>query len=120
MGCLLVGGIFAFVMATVRSSDAYQQALAAAQRDPKVVAALGAPVEPGWFTTGRIEVNGPTGHAALAIPVSGPRGAGRIDVVADKVAGKWAFRALTVQVSGRPTPLDLLPPAPAPQPSARE
>jgi Cytochrome oxidase complex assembly protein 1 len=114
MACLFVGGIFVFIASIMRSSDAYQYALTAAQRDPAVVAALGAPIEAGWFTKGRIEVSGPTGHASLAIPVSGPRGSGQIDVVADKAAGKWTYKTLSVQISGRATPLDLLPPAPAP------
>jgi Cytochrome oxidase complex assembly protein 1 len=111
MASLFILGILAFVTVTMRSSEAYQQALTAAQRDPAVVAALGAPVEAGWFTKGRLEVSGATGHASLTIPVTGPRGSGQIDVVADKAAGKWTFRTLSVQVSGGATPLDLLPPA---------
>jgi Cytochrome oxidase complex assembly protein 1 len=114
MACLFVGGLFAFVMVTMRLSEAYQHALSAAQRDPAVVAALGAPIEAAWFIKGQIKVSGPTGHASLAIPVSGPRGSGEVVVVADKAGGKWTFKTLSVQVEGRPTPLDLLPPAPSP------
>jgi hypothetical protein len=92
----------------LRSSDAYQLALAAAQREPAVTAVLGAPVRAGWLTTGQINVAGSNGEANLEIPISGPRGSGTIAARANKAAGKWSFTTLNVRISGRSTPLDLL------------
>ncbi len=114
VGVLFLGGLFVFITAAIRSTDAYQLAVSTAQHDPSVLAALGAPVEPGWTTTGQVDVTGAGGRANLTIPISGPRGAGTINVRADKTGGKWIFSTLAVQVEGRPTPLDLLPPAPPP------
>lgn len=112
MGCLFIAGIFVTVVTAMRSTDAYQLALATAQREPSVIAVLGAPVRAGWFTTGHTSVAGPTGEASLEIPISGPRGSGTITVRANKSAGKWSFSCLSVGIPGRPTPIDLLAPPP--------
>ena len=45
--------IIALVFSLMKSSDAYQDAVARAQADPAVQAALGAPIEEGLFVTGR-------------------------------------------------------------------
>jgi hypothetical protein len=111
---LFVAGILGIVTTAMRSSDAYQIAFSTASRDAAVLHELGAPIEAGWFTSGQINVSGSTGHANLAIPISGPRGSGSIGVVADKVGSKWQFSTLSVTVDGRPTPIDLLPALPAP------
>jgi hypothetical protein len=108
MGCLFIAGLFIITNVAMRSSDAYQLALAAAKREPSVAAVLGAPVRAGWFTTGQINVSGSSGEANLEIPISGPRGAGTIAVCANKSAGKWSFSSLNVRISGRSTPIDLL------------
>lgn len=108
MGCLFIAGVFVIASAAMRSSDAYQLALAAAQREPSVVARLGTPVRAGWFTTGHTSVAGPRGEASLEIPISGPRGSGTVTVRANKSAGKWSFSCLSVAISGRSTPIDLL------------
>ncbi len=109
---LATGGDFALVFGVLRSSDAYQFALSAAQHDPSVVAALGAPVDPGWFTMGEVSATPASGHATLSIPISGPRGAGTIDARADKAGGKWTFSTLSVHIDGRASLLNLLPPTP--------
>lgn len=118
LGACVVAAGFAFVLMMLRSSDAYQLALATAQRHPAVIAELGAPVDAGWFTTGSIEVIGQSGHADLFIPISGPRGAGTLEGHAEKAHGRWTFRALTVTVSGGSAPLDLLLAAPASRPTS--
>jgi hypothetical protein len=107
-GGLFVGGIVAIVGVAMRSSDPYQLAVTAATHDPSVMAELGAPVQPGWLTKGNISVAGPNGQASLAIPVSGPRASGTINVCAEKSAGKWTFSCLNVDVAGRAAPIDLL------------
>ena len=108
MGGLFIAGLLVITTAAMRSSDAYQLALAAAQRDPAITAELGAPIHAGWLTTGQINVSGSSGEANLEIPISGPRGSGTIAARANKSAGKWRFSSLNVRISGRTTPLDLL------------
>jgi hypothetical protein len=121
MGCvgllvvatLLGGGILVTVaFAALRSSDAYQLALSAAMHEPSVAAELGPPIQAGWFTTGHVTVAGPSGDASLAIPISGSRGSGTLNVSAQKSGGRWTFSVLNVSISGRPAPIDLIPKSP--------
>ena len=110
LGGAFVAGIFFLVMGGIRSSDAYQQALAKANANPEVVVRLGQPIKPGWMVSGSINVSGPTGDADLAIPVSGPKGKGTIYAVAKKSAGQWTFSRLEVEIEGQPGRVDLLAP----------
>jgi len=87
------------VSAMMRSSDAYQQAIAIAKATPAVTEELGTPVEDGFFTTGRISTTGPSGYAALAIPLSGPNGSGTIYLEAHKSVGQWSFSELIFEAT---------------------
>jgi len=108
MACLFIGGVLAVATLALRSSDAYRLALTRAEHDPLVIAALGAPIHPGWLVTGEIKASRSDGEARLAIPVSGPRGSGKLYVQASKSGGTWAFSQLSVDAPGRSAPLDLL------------
>ncbi len=118
IGCLgmllafaaFVGAIFLLVTSVVKSSDVYREALARAEKDPRVTDALGSPLEVGWMISGSIETTGPSGQADIAIPVSGPRGSARIYATAEKRAGRWRFDTLLMRTpEGRE--IDLLDPA---------
>jgi hypothetical protein len=90
VGCLgllaIFTGLAALIVTVVfgmlKSSDAYQGALARARADPAVVMALGSPIEEGWFVMGNINISGSSGEADLAIPVSGPYDPDKPDVTA--------------------------------------
>lgn len=108
---LFAGAVLALmsmVLGMIKSSDAYQQPLQQAQRDPAVIAALGGPVEPGWMVMGNISVNGPSGEASLQIPLSGPRASGDLFVEGSKSAGVWTFQTLSVQPDAGGQRIDLL------------
>lgn len=100
--------ILSFVFTMMKSSDAYRDAVAEARAYPPVQAAIGTPIEEGFFTTGNINVNGPSGHADLAIPVSGPGGKATIYAVATKSAGQWTFTTLIVEIEATRERIDLL------------
>ncbi len=109
--CCLVAftfGIVAIVFAAMRSTWAYQEGLKLAKADAEVVRELGEPIEPGWFVSGSSRTNGAAGRAELAIPVTGPKSAGTLYVVANKRQGQWSFEEVDVVVDGRPEPIDLL------------
>ena len=57
---------------------------------------------------GNINVNGSSGHADLAIPISGPQGNGTIYVVASKSAGQWDLLRLVVDIKATNERIDLL------------
>ena len=56
-------------------------------------------------------MNGPSGSADLAIPISGPNGAGTIYVKAKKVAGIWEYSILEVAIERAGERINLLPAA---------
>jgi hypothetical protein len=112
--CLFIALIFSIVMGSMKSSDAYKQAVAKARANPTVAEKLGTPIAAGYFVTGNINVQNNSGNADLQIPISGPKGKAVIHAVAIKSAGKWEYSRLTVTIEGQPE-LDLLEPKPSPE-----
>lgn len=102
--------IFGIVMAAMKSSGAYQGAVAQAKADPRVVRALGEPIEEGFFVAGSTNTAGSSGRSDLQIPLSGPKGKGTLYAVATKSEGVWVYSKLTVRVAGQPDPIILNPP----------
>ena len=100
---LVLGGAFhtfivLVVFGAMKQSDAYKMAVARAKADSRVVAALGTPIEEGWWLSGNAEVNGGSGKADLSIPISGPKGKGTIYAVATKSSGEWTYSKLEVKI----------------------
>jgi len=58
------------------------------------MAAIGAPLKPGWFISGSIDLHNSDGEANLSIPVRGPGGKGEINVEAVKTNGLWRVKSL--------------------------
>lgn len=98
--CAFLAGIFLLVFSSFRSSDVYRMALERARANPDVVRQLGTPIEPGWWVSGSMNVTGGSGSADLAIPIHGPKGTGKIELVARKRDGRWMFRRLVVLPDG--------------------
>ena len=73
------------------------------------MAALGTPIEEGWYLLGNTNVNGRSGDADLSIPVSGPKGKGTIYAVATKSGGEWSYSKLTVKIDSTGEMIDLGP-----------
>lgn len=109
---LLVAGFVFFIMSLVfgvmKSSDAYKMALARAKADPRVMSALGSPIDDGLFVRGKTNVSGTSGEADVAIPISGPKGKGTIYFVASKFAGEWTFSKLMVEIADTKQRIDLI------------
>jgi hypothetical protein len=115
LGCLSTLGLFIafaagivfFVFGLMARSDVYAHALERARSNSSVVEALGEPIEPGWYLTGSIHVNGPSGNANIAIPISGSRGAGTVYAIATKHAGAWKYELLEVALASGGERIDL-------------
>lgn len=107
MVVLFVACIVILVFSVVKSSDAYKIAVARAKSDQRVVAALGTPIKEGMFSSGKTNVNGPSGEADIGIPISGPKGKATIYVVATKSEGQWSFSKLDVKIEGTGETIDL-------------
>jgi hypothetical protein len=84
------------IFGAIKGSDPYTEGLARARASAEVKNLLGEQIEPGFWLTGKIEVSGPSGKADLAIPLSGPKGAATLYVIATKEAGKWEYSTLEV------------------------
>ncbi|MGD9368190.1 MAG: cytochrome c oxidase assembly factor Coa1 family protein [Desulfobacteraceae bacterium] len=116
VGCLGTLVLFAgfivlimyFVFGMMKSSDAYNVAVAKARAHSLVQESIGTPIEEGVFITGSINASGPSGQASLSIPISGPNGEGTIFVEAEKSAGRWTFSTLVVEIKETKQRIDLL------------
>jgi hypothetical protein len=102
-----VCSIVLIVVGAMKSSDAYQAAFDKAKTDPRVIAALGSPIQAGYFVSGSTDVSGSSGKADLTIPISGPNGKGTIYLVASKFGGEWTFSKLVVDVGKTGQRIDL-------------
>jgi hypothetical protein len=109
-----VGALLTFVFGLLKSSEPYQHAVAVASSNPDVVRELGAPIAPGWYVSGSINVSENSGDANLAIPLNGTLRHGTVYVVAKKIDGVWKYTSLKTLVEGHEAPIELLP-LPPPQ-----
>lgn len=112
---LFVGGLLTFIFGLLKSSEPYQHAVAVASSNPDVVRKLGAPVSPGWYLSGNINVSGSSGDANLAIPLKGSRHSGIVYVVAKKTGGVWTYSRLQMLEDGHEFPIELQTAPPQPE-----
>ena len=82
LGIAFVAVLVFVVFGAIKSTDAYKGARDRAVNDPRVIAALGSPVETGWWVKGSVNVDNDGGHANITFPISGPKGKGTIYVAA--------------------------------------
>jgi len=110
---LLGGACLAFLVIVVfgalKQTDVYKMAVARAKSDSRVIAALGTPIEEGWYLSGNTSVNNGSGNADLSIPISGPKGKGTIYAVATKSGGEWSYSKLNVKIDSTGETIDLGP-----------
>ncbi|MEM8638767.1 MAG: cytochrome c oxidase assembly factor Coa1 family protein [Cyanobacteria bacterium P01_G01_bin.54] len=118
-GCLLLlitsiggcGALFFAVFSLLKSSDAYKTGLDAVQESEAVADIIGEPVQAGFWLSGSVEVNGPSGAADIAFPVKGPEGAGTVYVVGQKSAGVWDYSTIQFASKDSDESVDLLAPS---------
>ena len=121
-GVLLVGvvafvGFIVFIVGSaMRGNQPYKDGLARAQADPRVIEALGAPIEPGWFVSGKINTAGRSGQADIDIPLKGSKQNGSVHVVAMKEGGRWTYSRM-IMTPDTGEPISLLDPSPPILPS---
>jgi cytochrome oxidase complex assembly protein 1 len=115
-GCLFIviaGGIaflavvFFGAMAMIKSSAPYQDALTAAQNSPEVQEALGTPIAAGFMPTGSVDLKNGTGTAEFVIPISGPKGSGKVHYKAAEADGKWTADEFKAVIDGSGKEIDL-------------
>lgn len=117
LACLFA--FIALIVGLMKASDAYQGALCRIKTSPEAIATFGVPIKDGFFFTGNININGTTGRADLAIPISGPKGSATAYVLATKSLGAWHYtRLILVRTDDSAKHIDLSDPATqSPQPA---
>ncbi|HEX7151517.1 MAG TPA: cytochrome c oxidase assembly factor Coa1 family protein [Thermoanaerobaculia bacterium] len=123
-GCLLLilglasfaGGILMLAYGSFKQSTPYSDALRRAQANPEVVAAFGEPIEAGMMMGGSIKLENDDGTADFTVPLSGPKGKGKLHVVGTKTDGEWSYgrlvavlpdhREVDLLASTRPVPIE--------------
>lgn len=109
LGLLVGGGIFYGITKALKSNDPYRDSIAAVETNPEAIAALGEPVEPGFFLSGSININNGVGDVDFSIPVSGPKGKGTVRVKGIKPSGSvtWNYDIWELVVDGKPEAIPL-------------
>lgn len=101
-------GVFLLIVASIRHSWVYGEAVDRARNHPVVIRELGEPIRAGWWILGNLHTSGSSGSADLTIPIAGPRDSARIFAVGEKRAGTWDFEYLVVEIDGSGEVIDLL------------
>jgi hypothetical protein len=99
LGALLLASIAVFVVgiaSVTKSSEPYRIGLVGAKVDPRVVAALGEPIEDGIMPSGSISTSNGSGSAQLNVSLHGSRGNGTLYIEAERHAGEWHYTTLKV------------------------
>jgi hypothetical protein len=109
IGLLGIAAIVIVVFGAIKSTDAYKGARDQAQRDPRVIAALGSPMETGIWVSGNVNVDANGGNADFVFPIHGPKGEARVHAVATRDISGWHYSLLTVTPRNG-VPIDLLKP----------
>lgn len=102
-----MGSIVLLAGFLLKNSDAYLMALDRVTGDPRAIAVLGEPIEPGWLVIGSIETDGAGGEADLVFSVGGPKGDGKVYVVAIREAGQWRLAQVVLDMSDAGLQIDL-------------
>lgn len=95
-GASFVAAIVLVVFGALRASDPYKDSLRRAQADPRVIAALGSPIEPGFWMTGSIQVENDEGTVNMEYTIKGPKKGARLRVAGTKERGRWYYQQMVV------------------------
>lgn len=96
LGAAALISLFIFVFSVIKRTDVYREAYHRASTDPRVIAALGTPIEKGWWVFGSVNIDNESGNADFSFPISGPKEKARVHVGAT-YNGNWTYTELVVK-----------------------
>jgi hypothetical protein len=96
-----VAFVVVIALGVMRTTTPYKEGVARAQRDPRVIAALGSPVKPAYFFRGEINTEEREGKADFTVTLRGPKGRGRLHVSAKRINGYWRYSRMDVSTHGQ-------------------
>jgi len=97
LGAAAVIAVVVLVFSVIKRSDVYREAYTRASNDPRVIAALGTPIEKGWWVMGKVNLDNNTGEANIDFPISGPKGSARVHAAASHENDTWTYSSLVVR-----------------------
>ena len=109
IGLIGIVAIVVVVFGAIKSSDVYRGARDQAQRDPRVIAALGTPMDTGIWVSGNVSVDANGGNADFSFPMHGPKAEAIVHTVGTRDTSGWHYSVLTVSPKNGP-PIDVLKP----------
>ncbi len=109
LGVAFVAVLMFVVFGAIKKSDVYKEALAKVQNDPRVIAALGSPVEDTFWVAGKMSVDNGKGTADFTFAVKGPKDKAAVHAVAAYDGKTWEFSTLEV-TPGHGPPINVLQP----------
>lgn len=108
IAAIAIGGLIYKVSNSIKESEPYSNAFSLAEENTSVIKYLGEPLETdGIGNTSYKYSNGDT-SASLTIPISGPKGKGKIFVNGNKIDDEWQYDELYVLIKNTETKIDLL------------
>jgi hypothetical protein len=96
LGAAAMVCVFIFVFSVIKRTDVYREAYHRASTDPRVMAALGTPIEKGWWVYGSVNIDNESGNADFNFAISGPKEKARVHAVAS-FNGNWTYTELVVK-----------------------
>ena len=96
LGAAAMISLFIFVFSVIKRTDVYREAYHRAASDPRVIAALGTPIEKGWWVFGSVNIDNDSGNANFTFPISGPKEKARVHAIAS-FNGNWTYTELVVK-----------------------
>ncbi len=117
LGCVLLPILFVAILGggafwAFRSAgftELKDEAVARAKASPAVVEVLGEPIEAGFPRNSSINIQSSSGEAQMLLPLSGPKGRGRLRIEAERRDGQpWEFETLLFLPEDRQGEIDLL------------
>jgi len=102
------------VSGLMSGSEPVRHAMQLAQANAEVKAALGEPLETGMGFQGSLNTHNDSGSADLSLPITGPKGSGRLYVKGSREADRWTYRLIEVAIDGSEQRIDLLGPKATP------
>ncbi len=97
LGFAAMIALFVFVFSVIKRSDVYREAFTRATNDPRVITALGTPIEKGWWVMGKVNLDNNTGSANIDFPISGPKGSAHVHAAASYDGNTWTYSTLVVR-----------------------
>jgi hypothetical protein len=111
----IIGGVYAAAVLLTAimyfvagHSEGCAAAVQRAQASTVAVERLGSPIRKGWLVTGKTEHINNVETVDMSIPLSGPKGSGKLYAVGTKADGHWSYETLQLAMEGEAGRLDLL------------